>query len=223
MKYSIIIPTLNEELTLTTNMRYLQELKKKLGAEIIIVDGRSNDNSKEISKSLTDKVYDSVPSRSLQLNEGVTHASGEYYIFLHVDTILDNNAISSILNICDNFEWGFFQIKLDRKDLKYSFLAYCINLRSKLFNYCTGDQVLIVRKSFFHRLNGFKEIELMEDIDVTNRLKKISNPIILSGHAITSSRRWRKYGYIKTILLMRFIRILFFLGVSTKSLKNIYR
>ena len=63
----------------------------------------------------------------------------------------------------------------------------------------------------------------MEDIEITNRLKKISDPVILTGNAITSSRRWEKYGYIKTILLMRLLRVLYYLGVSTKSLRKIYR
>ena len=223
MKYSIILPTLNEEIALSSMKNCIKTLKIKLGAEIIIVDGQSNDKTKQIAKSIADQVHESDPSRSLQFNKGVMHASGMHYIFLHVDTILDDDAINSILNIRENFRWGFFQIKLDQKDIKYSFLAYCINLRSKLFNYCTGDQVLIVNKSTFQKVNGYKEIELMEDIDITNRLKKISDPVILTGNAITSSRRWEKYGYIKTILLMRLLRVLYYLGVSTKSLRKIYR
>ena len=55
------------------------------------------------------------------------------------------------------------------------------------------------------------------------RLKKIFDPEILDGHAITSSRRWKKHGYLRTILLMRLIRLLFYLGVNTKILAKIYR
>ena len=114
-------------------------------------------------------------------------------------------------------------MKLDQKSLSYSFLAFCINLRSRLFNYCTGDQVLVIKKSTFYEVNGFEEISLMEDIDISNRLKKIFDPVILEGHAITSARRWKKYGYLRTILLMRVIRLLFYLGVNTKILAKIYR
>ena len=223
MKYSIVIPTLDEEETLISNLEYLHALELKLEAEIIIVDGKSKDNTKEVAKSLTSKVFDSNSSRSLQFNKGVLHAQGEYYIFLHADTKLDDNAENSLQIICDNFQWGFFKIKLDHKDLKYSFLSFCINLRSRLFRYCTGDQVLIIKSSLFHKLKGYKEIELMEDIDISNRLKKISDPTILPGQAITSCRRWKKYGFFKTILLMRFIRLLYFLGISTNILRRIYR
>ena len=223
MKYSIVIPTLNEESTLSSNLKFLRSLKEKLEAEIIVVDGQSYDKTKEIARSLTDKLYDVNPSRSLQLNKGITHADGEYYIFLHVDTIITDKGINSISNINDDFKWGFFPVKLDQKSLCYSFLTFCINLRSKLFNYCTGDQVLVIKKSTFYEVNGFREISLMEDIDISDRLKKIFDPVILDGHAITSSRRWKKHGYLRTILLMRLVRLLFYLGVDTKILAKIYR
>ena len=223
MKYSIVIPTLNEESTLVSNLKFFQSLKEKLEAEIIVVDGQSCDKTKEIARSLTEKLYDVNPSRSSQLNKGIMHADGEYYIFLHVDTIITDEGINSISNINDDFRWGFFPVKLDQKSLGYNFLSFCINLRSRLFNYCTGDQVLVIKKSAFYEVNGFKEISLMEDIDISNRLKKIFDPKILDGHAITSSRRWKKHGYLKTILLMRLIRLLFYLGVNTKILAKIYR
>ena len=88
VRYSIVIPTLNEESTLVSNLEFLQSLKEKLEAEIIVVDGQSCDKTKEIARSLTDKIYDVNPSRSLQLNKGIMHANGEYYIFLHIDTII---------------------------------------------------------------------------------------------------------------------------------------
>ena len=223
VKYSIVIPTLNEESTLISNLEFLLSLKDKLQAEIIVVDGQSCDKTKEIARSLTDKLYDVNPSRSLQLNKGIMYADGEYYIFLHVDTIITDEGVNSISNINDDFRWGFFPVKLDQKSLGYSFLSFCINLRSRLFNYCTGDQVLVIKKSTFYEVNGFEEISLMEDIDISNRLKKIFDPVILEGHAITSARRWKKYGYLRTILLMRLIRLLFYLGVNTKILAKIYR
>ncbi len=223
VKYSIVIPTLNEESTLISNLNFLLSLKEKLDAEIIVVDGQSCDKTKEIARSFTDKLYDVLPSRSSQLNRGIVHADGEYYIFLHADTVITDEGMNSISDINDDFRWGFFPVKLDQKSLGYRFLTFCINIRSRLFNYCTGDQVLVVKKSTFHEVNGFKEIDLMEDIDISNRLKKIFNPRILNGQAITSSRRWKKHGYIRTILLMRLIRLLFYLGVDTKILAKIYR
>ena len=55
MKFSIIIPTLNEEQTLNTNQKTLIALKNKLNAEIIIVDGKSDDNTTSMAKLFADK------------------------------------------------------------------------------------------------------------------------------------------------------------------------
>ena len=82
MRYSIVIPTLNEESTLGSNLKFLKSLKEKLEAEIIIVDGQSCDKTKEIARSITDKLYVVNPSRSSQLNKGIMHADGEYYLSL---------------------------------------------------------------------------------------------------------------------------------------------
>ena len=57
MKFSIIIPTLNEEQTLNTNQKTLIALKNKLNAEIIIVDGKSHDNTTSVAKLFADKFY----------------------------------------------------------------------------------------------------------------------------------------------------------------------
>ena len=89
---------------------------------------------------------------------------------------------------------SFLKIKLDAIDFKYKFLSACINLRSRIFSYGTGDQVLIIKKTLFNQLNGFKEISLMEDIEIADRLKNIAKPVFINGTAITSVRRWKNFG-----------------------------
>ncbi len=223
MKFSIIVPVYNEERTLKKKRSYLQWLKTELAAELIIIDGRSNDNTVCIAKTLTKNIYQIEKSRSRQLNMGAEHATGKHLIFLHADTHLNIKAVNSILNLNDEFKWGFFNIKLDNKGLKYKVLSYCINLRSRLFKYGTGDQVLVVNKKVFHELNGYKNIALMEDIDISKRLKLNSDPELFLGQAVTSVRRWRKHGFLRTIFLMRFLRLLYYFGVNTKKLEEMYK
>ena len=222
-KYSIVVPTLNEEYNLKSNEKKLLTLKKRLNADLVIVDGGSTDETIPWAYSMTQNVYRTYASRSRQLNIGAERAKGTYLIFLHADTILDNQAIESLLNIEDCFNWGFFKIKLNSKKFKYKVLAYLINLRTKICNYATGDQVLIIKKNIFDSLNGYKQINLMEDIEIINRLKKNSSPKLLRGSAITSVRRWEKNGFFKTIILMRTLRILYYLGVSTDKLRRMYK
>ena len=223
MKFSIIIPVYNEEDTLRKKCSFLQWLKTELAAELIIIDGKSDDNTFDVAKTLTKNIYQCDKSRSNQLNIGAEYATGKILIFLHVDTYLNKKAVNGILNLTDKFKWGFFNIKLDSEELKYKILSYCINLRSKLFKYGTGDQVLIVNKRVFHEHSGYKNINLMEDVEISKRLKLRSNPEIILGKAVTSVRRWQKYGFFRTIFLMRFLRILYCFGVNTKKLEEIYK
>ena len=126
-------------------------------------------------------------------------------------------------SIDDDFNWGFFKIRLDDSQLKYKFLSYCINLRSKIFSYSTGDQVLIIKKDLFDDIKGYLDINLMEDIEITCRLKKICKPILFEGNAISSPRRWKKNGFFKTILQMRILRMLYHFGVCTNKLNKLYK
>jgi rSAM/selenodomain-associated transferase 2 len=188
-----------------------------------VVDGGSDDSTVNIAKTFSCNVFTSDASRSKQLNLGAKHASGKYLVFLHADTMLNNDALSYLKKINKDTKWGFFNIKIKSSNLKYKILSTLINIRSKLFNYATGDQVILVEKIFFNKVAGYKDINLMEDIELSNRIKKLSKPNLIKGYAVTSSRRWEKYGFIKTILLMRFLRFLYFLGVNDKFLANIYK
>ncbi len=223
MNLSFIIPTLNEEQTLLSNLIFLKKIRKYLNAELIVVDGGSHDSTVNIAKTLSCNVYISEPSRAKQFNLGAKHASGKYLVFLHADTILDNDAINHLKKINKNIQWGFFNIKIKSNNFKYTILSTLINIRSRLFNYATGDQVMIVENNFFYRVKGFKEIYLMEDIEFSNRIKKLSKPNLIKGLAITSSRRWEEYGFFRTIFLMRLLRLLYYLGVNDKFLANIYK
>ena len=210
----IDISSLNNDMT---------HLKNTLNAEIIIVDGKSGDNTTSAAKLVADKFYYQSPSRSGQLNKGASHASGDYLIFLHVDTYINMRGLEEILSIDDDFNWGFFKIRLDDSQLKYKFLSYCINLRSKIFSYSTGDQVLIIKKDLFDDIKGYLDINLMEDVEITYRLKKICKPILLEGNAISSPRRWKKNGFFKTILQMRILRMLYHFGICTNKLSKLYK
>ena len=223
MNFSFIIPTLNEERALISNLIFLKKIRKYLHAELIVVDGGSHDSTINIAKTLSCNVYSSEASRSKQFNLGAKNANGKYLVFLHADTTLNNEAINHLKKINKDTQWGFFKIKIKSSNLKFKILSALINIRSKLFNYATGDQVILVENIFFDKVAGYKEIYLMEDIELSNRIKKLSKPKIIKGLAITSSRRWEKYGFLRTIFLMRLLRILYFFGVNDKFLANIYK
>ena len=97
-----------------------------------------------------------------------------------------------------------------------------MNLRSRLTGIATGDQLVFISRKLFREVDGFPEIALMEDIAMSQKLKKISSPMCLRQKVLTSSRRWEKHGIINTILKMWWLRLSYFMGVDPVRLARQY-
>lgn len=222
MNISIIIPVLNEEANLSRLSADLQSLRQQ-GHEVIIADGGSVDNSLAIAYETTDMVVVSGAGRALQMNSGADIATGEVLLFLHADTQLPDNAMQIIAGLSQrNNYWGRFNVRLSSDKNVYRLIGYLMNLRSCLSSIATGDQAIFVERSLFDRVCGYPEIALMEDIEISKRLKKISRAVCLKQKVITSSRRWETKGVVATVLLMWKLRLYYFLGVSPDKLKQLY-
>ena len=221
MKFSIIIPTLNEETTIENCLSELQPLRNE--CEIIIADGDSIDNTWILAAPLADKVITSAKGRSRQMNYGAKYAVGEVLIFLHADTCLPDNALQRIQQkIGSARPWGRFDIKLSGKHFMLKVIAQMMNRRSRLTGIATGDQVIFVTRSAFNKAGQYPEINLMEDIAICKALKKISPPICLKTKVISSGRRWESNGIYKTILLMWSLRLRYFFGADPRILTVLY-
>lgn len=221
MKFSIIIPTLNEEKTIQSCLSTLHALRNE--TEIIIVDGDSNDNTRILATPLADKVIISAKGRARQMNNGARHAKGDVLIFLHADTRLPANALPLIQQkISSTRQWGRFDIQLSGDPFMLKVIAHMMNWRSRLTGIATGDQVIFVTRSAFEKAGCYPEIHLMEDIAFCKALKKISPPICLRDKVISSGRRWERNGVFKTMLLMWSIRLRFFLGADPQTLAFLY-
>lgn len=191
--------------------------------EIIIADGGSNDQTTKLARALGCKVIYSKKGRGNQLNAGAGAAQGQTLLFLHADTLLPANYISIINKAMDNqYKWGRFDVRLSGKHFLFRIIERLMSLRSRITGIATGDQAIFVDKTVFNSISGFKNIPLMEDIDITRRLRKISKPACLVEHVVTSSRRWEEKGILKTILLMWALRFLYFVGVRPVVLQKLY-
>lgn len=225
---SIIIPTLNEAQHITDIIRNIKTAAQSDDYELIVSDGESLDNTITTAKSICDKVVAvaSEPGRGNQLNEGAMRASGDIFLFVHADTLLPVNFDVLITDIMDNKgpdSWGFFNVKLSGSNKAFRVIEKFINIRSRLTSISTGDQCLFLTKDVFKKISGFKKLPIMEDVDISKRLKFICNPVIIPTPVVTSSRRWEQYGIIRTVLLMWVLRFMFFIGVNPDTLKSYYK
>ena len=118
--------------------------------------------------------------------------------------------------------WGRFDVRLAPSSPLLNLVAWMMNQRSRLTGICTGDQAIFVRRELFEQLGGYADIPLMEDIELSRRLRKISRPACLRPALSTSSRKWQKHGVWRTIILMWWIRLQYWAGVKPERLVRQY-
>lgn len=222
-KVSIIIPVFKEAQALAKHLPLLQGLRE-LGHEIIVVDGGDDSASATSSAALLDHWLSSEPGRARQMNVGAASASGEIFLFLHIDTRLPDDAMELLQESFtrDSTLWGRFDVRLSGKRWVFRVIEFMINLRSRLSGVATGDQVIFVRRNVFESIGGYDALPLMEDVAISKSLRKLARPLCLRSKVITSSRRWEAHGVGRTVLLMWWIRLLYSLGVSPQTLHGMY-
>jgi rSAM/selenodomain-associated transferase 2 len=225
-KLSIIMPVLNEAALIQDVLQRLQTLRQQ-GCEVIVVDGGSTDATVKLATNLADQLIVTEKNRARQMNAGAQQASGEFLLFLHADTILPEHASTLVHNALQSAlqsaSWGRFDVQIVGAAPMLRVIASLMNWRSRLTGIATGDQAIFVRRTLFEQIGGFPDQALMEDIEISRRLRRRGAPINLSAKVATSGRRWMQYGVWRTIFLMWRLRFLYWLGVSPDKLAKAYR
>jgi rSAM/selenodomain-associated transferase 2 len=220
---SIIVPVLNEAKVIADALVALAPLRQR-GAELIVVDGGSDDGTVDLAGPHADQVMLAPRGRAAQMNAGAEAARGEVLLFLHADTQLPHDADRLVLEgLARSYHaWGRFDLAIAGRSPSLPLVAAAINLRSRLTGIATGDQAIFVSRREFNHIGGFPDIPLMEDVALSRALKRVSQPLCLHAKVTTSGRRWENHGILRTIVLMWRLRLAFFLGAEPAALARRY-
>jgi len=219
---SVIVPALNEAAMIRATLTPLQPLREA-GHELILVDGGSSDGTPGLAASLA-RVVEGPRGRARQMNAGAELARGNLLLFLHADTFLGEGALEALLALAGSAEplWGRFDVRLSGEQPQLRVVEAMMNLRSRLTGIATGDQAMFVSRGLFFEVGGFPEQPLMEDLALSARLRRRRRPLCLRQRVTTSSRRWERDGVLRTIGLMWWRRLAWWLGAEPSGLARHY-
>ena len=223
-RLSVVMPVLNEAAGLAAALQALVPLAER-SAQIIVADGGSTDTTLAVARAADVQVVEAPRGRALQMNAGARQASGDWLLFLHADTQLPPHADRLIGQALQGgpHVWGRFDVCISGRPRMLRAVAACMNRRSRWTGIATGDQALFMTRAAFDAVGGFPAQPLMEDIEMSKRLLKLSRPACLRQQVDTSGRRWETRGVWRTVLLMWRLRLAYWRGVAPERLAELYR
>lgn len=219
---SVVIPTLNEASRIGKLVNNLQKAER---VEVIVADGGSGDGTSEIARKEGACVLEVSGSRAAQQNAGAAVSSGRILLFLHADTILPETWTEHIRTALESPDvaGGSFGFRTDGSGMGIRLVERGANIRSTVFRLPYGDQGLFMEKRVFNDIGGFDDLPIMEDFQIVRKLRRRGRLVTLPLVAVTSSRRWKKIGILRTSILNQLVVAGFLAGVSPERLARFYR
>ena len=225
-RISVIIPVYCEEAIINRTIEAVRRLGGGETAEIVVVDGETEGETLATIRDTAVRKVSSEKGRGRQMNRGAAVATGDVLLFLHADTVLPPAAFERIADAMrdEGCTGGAFDLRIDSPRSGFRVIETVANLRSRLTRIPYGDQAIFLRASCFRTLRGFREIPIMEDVDLMRRVKRKNWRIVIFREPVTTSaRRWEKEGLVSGTLRNWFLMTLYLCGVAPERLARFYR
>lgn len=214
---SVVIPTLNEVAHVRAAIDSVRQ-----EAEVIVVDGGSQDGTPTVAERAGALVIRCCPGRGRQLDTGARAASGRWIVFLHADTRLEAGWATDLERLPEVFVGGAFRFRLDPPRAGYRWIEAGVGLRCRLLRLPYGDQAIFARRSEYHRAGGFRDCPILEDVDFIRRLGRLGPLAFPPRRAFTSARRWEQRGLLATTALNGLVLALGLAGWPRQQLARLY-
>lgn len=222
MRLSIVIPTLNEAPRIEHTIQRALELRP---LEVIVADGRSQDETDALARSAGAIVVTSDRGRGRQLNAGARAATGDVLLFLHADCWLESSAARQIETALqdETVIGGAFRQRIDHERRVFRWLEWGNAVRVCWRRMPYGDQGIFVRRSAFEAVGGFADVRLMEDVLLMREIRRRGWRIeLLPGPIHVDPRRWLKQGVVRQTLRNWTLLAGLKLGMSPDRLAEFY-
>jgi len=223
---SVIIPTLNAEATLAKTLEALiPGAVAGLVGDVVVADGGSNDATRAIAEEAGCVWVSAVSGRGSQLVAGADVARGDWLLFLHADTVLEDGWISEVERFIQDSgsggKAGVFRFALASHRRRARVIEWLARLRGRVFALPYGDQGLLISHMLFERIGGFRSLPIMEDVEIVRRIGR-RRLVYLQSRAVTSATRYERGGYFRRALHNLTCLSLYFSGVPAEKIRRRY-
>ncbi len=220
---SIVIPTLNEAAELPETLRRLRRVPEV--QEIIIADGGSGDDTVKLAEAAGCVVVSSATGRGRQLRAGAERATGEVILFLHADTWVPPDAGEALLACLAQpgvAAGGFYKIFRDPPNWLVRGSKFKCWWRLLVARRVMADQGIFLRRETLARIGGVPDVPLMEEFELCQRLRPLGRIALADATVVTSARKFRKLGVLRTYALMWRVTVGYYRGVPLEELRRLY-
>lgn len=192
--------------------------------DLVVSDGRSSDHTAAYAKQSGATVVVGERGRGQQLRRGAEIATGDWLLFLHADTVLEEGWIDEARQfIAENGEKSaVFSFALDDPNPWARMIEKGVALRCRLLALPYGDQGLLISRTLYDSIGGYKPIALFEDVDIIRRLGR-RRLVRLNSAAVTSSVRYQRGGFLRRPLKNLMLLLFYYLGISPEKLAQLYK
>ncbi len=226
---SVVIPTLNAETGLAACLTSLvPAVVEGVVREVIVVDGGSSDRTLKIADQAGVDVVIASPGRGGQLRTGAERARFPWLLFLHADTVLEAGWEREVAAFIERVDAGArepaaaaFGFALDDTGIAPRCLEALVAMRCTLLRLPYGDQGLLIPRTLYSQIGGYRSLPLMEDVDIVGRLAR-RQIILLRPRAVTSALRYQRDGYARRVIRNQICLAMYFLRVPVSSIARIY-
>ena len=227
---SVVVPVLDDAAALRL---LLQDLREDPALQIVVVDGGSRDHSLAVAEAKADVALTAPPSRGGQLRRGVECAGGEWLWLLHADTRVPAATLAGFRALRQGWRatsgqppartgWGWFRVRLDGRERPLRLIEWTMARRAAWTGIATGDQGMFVHRRLLAAAGGVPAQPLMEDVELSRRLRRLARPRPVALPILTSARRWQRHGMVRTVASMWWLRLRYFAGADPERLRRCY-
>lgn len=221
----VVIPTLNAAARLNRTLAALQAPDHRVDLSITVSDGGSSDDSVAIARGAGATVVTGVANRGAQLAAGAAIGDGQWLLFLHADTVPGNGwarAVTGFTSRPANVgKAGYLRLRFDTSDPRARRIERLVRWRSSALGLPYGDQGLLIARTLYEYLGGYRPMALMEDVDLVRRIGR-KNLVPLDVDAVTSPQRYERDGWLARPLRNLSCLTLFFIGFPTPLIRRLY-